>query len=83
VSWKGKGNGNRGLGAPTLSAPCSSGEVQRNPVTTRYAAAVVAGEGGTGALGERESGGCAIDADPWRSGHSSVGLRSGQGQVRG
>lgn len=52
-------------------------------MTTRYAAAVVAREGGTGALGGRESGGCAIGADPWQSAHSSVGLRSGQGQVRG
>jgi hypothetical protein len=47
-------------------------------VMTGYAAAVVEGEGGTGALGERESGGCAIGADPWQSAHSSVGLRSGQ-----
>lgn len=43
---------------------------------TRYAAVVVAGEGGTGALGERESGVCAISADPWLSAHSSAGLRS-------
>ena len=48
---------------------------------TGYAAAVVEGEGGTGALGERESGGCAIGGDPWQSAHSSVGLRSVQ--VRG
>ena len=41
---------------------------------TRYAAAVVAGEGGTGGLGERESGVCATSADPWQSAHSSVGL---------
>jgi hypothetical protein len=83
VSCNGKGNGNRGLGAPTLSGPCPRGEAQRKQVTTRYAAAVVAREGGTGALGGRESGGCAIGADPWQSAHSSVGLRSGQGQVRG
>jgi len=78
VSWNGKGNGNKGLGARTLSAPCERGEAVRKLVMmTRYAAAVLAGEGGTGAPGERESGGYAIGADPWQSVHSSVGLRSG------
>jgi hypothetical protein len=78
VSWNGKGNGNRGLGgAPTLCAPCARGGAQRKPVMTRYAATAVVGEGGRGALGERESGGCAIGADPWLSAHSSAELRSG------
>jgi hypothetical protein len=82
VNWNGKGNGSRGLDVPMLSAPCARGEVQTKPVMTHYAAVGVEGEGGTGALGERESGGCAIDGDPWQSVHSSVvGLRSGQ--VRG
>lgn len=67
---------------PTLHAPCARDEAERKPVMTRYAAAVVvAAEEGTDALGERESGGCAIGADPWQFAHSSVGLRSGQ--VRG
>lgn len=46
---------------------------------TRSVAVVLAGEGGTGGLGERESGECAIGADPWQSAHSSVGSCSGQG----
>lgn len=75
MSWNGKENGNRGLGAPTLSVPCARSEVPRKPVMTRYAAAVAAGEGDIDALGERESGGCAIGADPWQSAHSSAGLR--------
>jgi hypothetical protein len=78
VSWNGKGNGNRGLGGPTPSAPCAGGGVERKPVMTRYAAAMIVREGGTGALGERESGVCAIGADPWQSAHSSVGSRSDQ-----
>lgn len=81
MSLNGKGNGSKGLGAPTLCAPCVRGEAQRKPVMTHYAAAVVAGEGGTGALGEWENGVCAIGADPWQFAHSSVELRSGQ--VRG
>jgi len=83
VSWNGKGNGNRGLGAPTLCAPCARGEAQRKPVMTRSAATVAAGEGDIGALGERESGVCAIGAAPWQSGHSSVGLGSGQARGSG
>jgi hypothetical protein len=48
-----------GLRAPTLSAACAAcacGEAQRKPVMTRSVAVVLAGEGGTGGLGERESG---------------------------
>lgn len=81
MSLSGKGNGSRGPGAPTLNAPCARGAVQKKLVMTGYAAVVVEGEGGTGALGERESGGCAIGGDPWQSAHSSVGLRSGQVRV--
>lgn len=81
VNWSGKGNGNRGLGAPTLNAACAAcarGEVERMLAMTRNAAVVVAGEGGRGGLGERESGGCAIGGDPWQSAHSLVGLRLGR-----
>ena len=46
MSWNGKENENRGLGAPKLSVPYACCEAQRRPAMTHHAAAmVVAGEG--------------------------------------
>jgi hypothetical protein len=80
VSENGKGN-RRGTGAPSLGAPCARGAARRTWVMTRSAEAVAAGEVGTSARGELESGGYAIGASPSQSVRSSVGLPPGQ--VRG
>ncbi len=80
MNWNGKGNGNRGPGAPKLGAACARarGEALRKPVMMYCVAAVAAREWGTGALGERESEGCGIGVNPWQSAYSLVGLRPGQ-----